>query len=143
MLRCIVCADMLLKLHTLILNKRRNHDRNYCCRAGCSLAFRISYFLYNGWIYPYSFSSSNSGDLSSRYSRSSFIKYKIYTRKFKMTKNIGKVDKVARIVVGVIFIVLGMMTGSWLGLIGLIPIATAVLNWCPLYDLLKMNTCDM
>ncbi|OHD97174.1 MAG: hypothetical protein A3E21_03060 [Sulfurimonas sp. RIFCSPHIGHO2_12_FULL_36_9] len=59
-----------------------------------------------------------------------------------MTKNIGKVDKVARIVVGVIFIVLGMMTGSWLGLIGIIPIATAVINWCPLYDLLKMNTCN-
>lgn len=59
-----------------------------------------------------------------------------------MTKNIGKVDKVARIVVGVIFIVLGIMTGSWLGLIGIIPIATAVINWCPLYDLLKINTCE-
>lgn len=59
-----------------------------------------------------------------------------------MTKNIGKVDKVARIVVGVIFIVLGMMTGSWLGIIGIIPIATAVLNWCPFYTLLNMNTCN-
>lgn len=58
-----------------------------------------------------------------------------------MTKNIGKVDRVARIVVGVIFIVLGVMTGSWLGLIGLIPIATAVISWCPLYDLLKINSC--
>lgn len=59
-----------------------------------------------------------------------------------MTKNIGKVDKVARIVIGVIFIVLGIMTGSWLGLIGIIPITTAVINWCPLYDLLKINTCE-
>ncbi len=59
-----------------------------------------------------------------------------------MTKNIGKVDKVARIVVGVIFIVLGMMTGSWLGIIGIIPIATAFFGTCPLYDLLKMNTCN-
>lgn len=58
-----------------------------------------------------------------------------------MTKNMGKVDRVARIVIGVIFIVLGVMTGSWLGLIGLIPIATAVISWCPLYDLLKINTC--
>ncbi|OHE20471.1 MAG: hypothetical protein A2525_07340 [Sulfurimonas sp. RIFOXYD12_FULL_36_11] len=59
-----------------------------------------------------------------------------------MTKNIGKVDKVARIVVGVIFIVIGIITGSWLGLIGIIPIVTAVINWCPLYDLLKINTCN-
>ncbi|MDP2893134.1 MAG: DUF2892 domain-containing protein [Sulfurimonas sp.] len=59
-----------------------------------------------------------------------------------MTKNIGKVDKVARIVVGVILIVLGMMTNSLLGLIGIIPIVTAFLGTCPLYTLLNMNTCN-
>ncbi|MBS4068232.1 MAG: DUF2892 domain-containing protein [Sulfurimonas sp.] len=59
-----------------------------------------------------------------------------------MTKNIGKVDKAARIVVGVILIVLGMMTNSLLGLIGIIPIVTAFLGTCPLYTLLNMNTCN-
>lgn len=59
-----------------------------------------------------------------------------------MTKNIGKVDKAARIVVGVILIVLGMMTNSLLGLIGIIPIVTAFLSTCPLYTLLNMNTCN-
>ncbi|MDX9757497.1 MAG: DUF2892 domain-containing protein [Sulfurimonas sp.] len=59
-----------------------------------------------------------------------------------MTKNIGKVDKVARIVVGVILIVLGMMTNSLLGLIGIIPIVTAFLGTCPFYTLLNMNTCN-
>ncbi|OHE12449.1 MAG: hypothetical protein A3J96_02015 [Sulfurimonas sp. RIFOXYC2_FULL_36_7] len=59
-----------------------------------------------------------------------------------MTKNIGKVDKAARIVVGVILIVLGMMTNSLLGLIGIIPIVTAFLGTCPLYTLLNINTCN-
>ena len=29
----------------------------------------------------------------------------------------------------------------WLGLIGLIPIATVVLSYCPIYDVFRINTC--
>ncbi|MCK9336917.1 MAG: DUF2892 domain-containing protein [Arcobacteraceae bacterium] len=58
-----------------------------------------------------------------------------------MTKNIGKVDKIARIVIGVLIILVGIMTGSWLGIIGLIPLATGIMGWCPLYDIFKINTC--
>ncbi|WP_428025533.1 YgaP family membrane protein [Arcobacter sp.] len=60
-----------------------------------------------------------------------------------MNKNIGKVDKVIRIVVGVAIIAFGLVNNSWLGLIGLIPLGTALIGWCPLYCPLKINTtCD-
>ena len=60
-----------------------------------------------------------------------------------MNKNIGKVDKIVRIIVGVAIIAYGVMTNSWLGVIGLIPLGTALIGWCPLYCPLKINTtCD-
>jgi putative effector of murein hydrolase LrgA (UPF0299 family) len=58
-----------------------------------------------------------------------------------MSKNIGTIDKILRIVVGVAIILYGVMAGSWLGLIGLIPLGTAIIGWCPLYCPLKINTC--
>ncbi|MGB5918970.1 YgaP family membrane protein [Arcobacter sp.] len=60
-----------------------------------------------------------------------------------MNKNIGKIDKIVRIIVGVAIIAYGVMTNSWLGVIGLIPLGTALIGWCPLYCPLKINTtCD-
>ncbi|RXJ82045.1 DUF2892 domain-containing protein [Arcobacter sp. F2176] len=60
-----------------------------------------------------------------------------------MNKNIGKIDKIVRIIVGVAIIAYGFMTNSWLGVIGLIPLGTALIGWCPLYCPLKINTtCD-
>ena len=31
----------------------------------------------------------------------------------------------------------------WFGLIGLVPLGTALLNWCPLYTLFGFNTCSV
>lgn len=59
-----------------------------------------------------------------------------------MTKNLGKIDRILRVIIGLIIVVLGIMNTSWLGLIGLIPLATAVLGWCPLYCPLKLSTCS-
>lgn len=59
-----------------------------------------------------------------------------------MGKNIGTVDRVLRIVVGVVLIALvfvGPMT-PW-GWIGVIPILTALIGWCPAYTLLGIRTC--
>ncbi|OIO59187.1 MAG: DUF2892 domain-containing protein [Alphaproteobacteria bacterium CG_4_10_14_0_2_um_filter_63_37] len=58
-----------------------------------------------------------------------------------MQANMGSVDRGARFVVGLILVTLvfvGPQT-PW-GWIGLIPLATAVLGWCPLYVPLKLNT---
>lgn len=50
-----------------------------------------------------------------------------------MKKNIGITDKWIRVVIGIVIGVAGIYFKSWWGLIGLIPLATAFINWCPLY----------
>ena len=59
-----------------------------------------------------------------------------------MCKNVGTVDRVIRIVLGLVILGVGWYFGSWLGLIGLVPIITAAIRWCPLYCPLKMSTCS-
>jgi hypothetical protein len=58
-----------------------------------------------------------------------------------MKKNIGNIDKTLRIILGVVLISLvfiGPQT-PW-GWIGLIPLLTALLGWCPLYAPFKWST---
>ena len=57
-----------------------------------------------------------------------------------MNKNIGNTDRAIRLIVGVGIIVAGVMNNSLLGVIGLIPILTALISWCPLYTIFKINT---
>lgn len=57
-----------------------------------------------------------------------------------MQKNIGKTDKTIRIIVGLVIIVIGLYFQSWWGAIGLIPLGTALINWCPPYALLGIST---
>lgn len=59
-----------------------------------------------------------------------------------MNKNIGKTDRIIRIVLGVVIIALGVLNGSLWGAVGLIPLLTALVGWCPLYPICKINTCD-
>ena len=59
-----------------------------------------------------------------------------------MQNNVGTIDKVLRIVVGLgllSLIFIGPKT-LW-GLIGIIPLATAAMGWCPAYSLLGLKTC--
>ena len=53
-----------------------------------------------------------------------------------MKKNIGQIDKVARIVIGLALLAWGVMEKNWLGAIGLVPLVTALAGWCPLYSIL-------
>ncbi len=57
-----------------------------------------------------------------------------------MKCNVGKTDKIFRIVSGLVIIILGLALKSWWGLIGLAPILTALAGWCPLYVPLKIST---
>jgi hypothetical protein len=57
-----------------------------------------------------------------------------------MMCNIGKVDKIIRLVLGVVIIGWGIMNNNWLGAIGLIPLGTALMGWCPLYSMLGVDT---
>ena len=58
-----------------------------------------------------------------------------------MTKNIGTLDKTIRIILGIAILALGLWLKSWWGLIGLLPLATALVGWCPPYALLGISTC--
>jgi hypothetical protein len=61
-----------------------------------------------------------------------------------MNKNVGGMDKTARIVIGALLILLAL-TGviGWWGWLGVIPLATGVFSRCGLYSLLGINTCPM
>jgi hypothetical protein len=57
-----------------------------------------------------------------------------------MTINVGSTDRWLRIVLGIVVIVLGFYFQSWWGALGIIPIATGLLRFCPLYFPFKINT---
>lgn len=61
-----------------------------------------------------------------------------------MTRNEGTIDRALRIIVGLILLALVFVGPQTpLGWIGIVPLATGLLGWCPLYSLLGMNTCPM
>lgn len=57
-----------------------------------------------------------------------------------MTANVGGIDKILRIVVGLIIIALGLIYSSWWGLVGVVLLGTGLLNYCPAYSLIKVST---
>jgi len=61
-----------------------------------------------------------------------------------MNANVGTVDRILRIVVGLILIAIvfvGPQT-SW-GWIGVVPLLTALIGFCPAYKLIGLSTCPM
>lgn len=65
-----------------------------------------------------------------------------------MTTNVGMLDRGLRIVFGLALIAAAIglygraYTSSW-GWIGVIPLGTALLGWCPAYTLLGIKTCKV
>ena len=57
-----------------------------------------------------------------------------------MNLNVGSADRVIRIVVGVSICAAGWYYHSWWGLIGIVPIVTAAIGWCPAYLPLGLST---
>ena len=61
-----------------------------------------------------------------------------------MSRNEGTIDRALRIILGLVLLALvfvGPQT-AW-GWIGIVPLATGLIGWCPLYTLLGLNTCPM
>lgn len=61
-----------------------------------------------------------------------------------MKPNVGNTDRIIRIVAGVAMLAaVVIIEGNlrWVGLIGLVPLATGLFRWCPAYGLLGMDTC--
>jgi len=59
-----------------------------------------------------------------------------------MKCNSGGLDRILRIVVGLVLVALAAtdMVGAW-GWIGVVPLLTGAIGFCPAYTLLGMNTC--
>jgi hypothetical protein len=57
-----------------------------------------------------------------------------------MKRNVGNFDRFLRISLGIVVIALGIFYQSWWGLVGLVPIFTALVNWCPAYSLIGLST---
>ena len=57
-----------------------------------------------------------------------------------MTCNMGRGDRLFRGVVGVVVLAGGIYFQSWWGLIGLIPLGTALAGWCPAYVPFNFST---
>ncbi len=63
-----------------------------------------------------------------------------------MQANVGKVDQLLRISLGLVLLVsVFFLTGPmrWIGLVGLVLLATGFFQFCPLYRLLGVNTCKL
>lgn len=61
-----------------------------------------------------------------------------------MKRNIGTIDRILRVVVGLALVVMAA-TGTiaaW-GYIGVIPLVTGLIGNCPLYSLLGLSTCPL
>ncbi len=58
-----------------------------------------------------------------------------------MTKNVGTVDRVVRIVAGLALIGWGVSTQNWWGAIGIVPLFTAAIGWCPAYLPFGISSC--
>ncbi|HEX7951582.1 MAG TPA: DUF2892 domain-containing protein [Burkholderiales bacterium] len=62
-----------------------------------------------------------------------------------MKTNVGTLDKVVRVILGIgllslIFLLEG--NAKWWGLVGLIPLITGLVGTCPLYMILGLSTCS-
>lgn len=63
-----------------------------------------------------------------------------------MKLNVGSLDRIGRLLLGLvvlsaIFWVEGPV--RWVGLVGLVFIGTAAVRWCPIYAVLRLNTCSI
>jgi len=64
-----------------------------------------------------------------------------------MSKNVGMIDRVIRVVLGLVLIAYAVPIGfsvtgwNWVGWIGIVPLLTALFGICPLYSMIGLSTC--
>ncbi len=63
-----------------------------------------------------------------------------------MRPNIGSMDRIARVILGLLLLAYALQLGfpatgwNWVGWIGVVPILTAVVRYCPAYSLVGIRT---
>ena len=57
-----------------------------------------------------------------------------------MKQNVGTIDRAVRAVAGIALVGWGVATQNWWGAIGIVPLFTAAIGWCPAYLPLGLST---
>jgi hypothetical protein len=57
-----------------------------------------------------------------------------------MKKNMGQKDRAVRAILGLAILLYGIVFQNLVGLVGLIPLATAIIGYCPLYEVLGVTS---
>lgn len=61
-----------------------------------------------------------------------------------MSKNEGAVDRVVRVALGLGLLSLTVVgPETWWGLVGLLPLLTGIVGFCPAYRLVGLSTCPV
>lgn len=60
-----------------------------------------------------------------------------------MKTNVGSLDRIIRVILGCAILGAGYYFKSWWGLIGAVPLLTAVFGFCPAYLPFGLNTCSL
>lgn len=60
-----------------------------------------------------------------------------------MKRNVGQTEKILRILAGIVIIAIGVIMNSWWGAVGLVPLLTGLINWCPAYAIFGISTCKI
>lgn len=59
-----------------------------------------------------------------------------------MKCNVGQTDRIVRIILAVAIAALGLYFQSWWGLVAIIPLATGLSLFCPIYKIFGLSTCS-
>ena len=60
-----------------------------------------------------------------------------------MHRNVGNADRIIRIILGTVIILIGAIFNSWWGLIGVAVFLTGIIGFCGLYIPFGINTCKI
>lgn len=58
-----------------------------------------------------------------------------------MKLNVGNTDRIIRIAAAMVIFAIGLYFQSWWGAIGMVPLITAIIRWCPAYSLFGITSC--
>ncbi len=61
----------------------------------------------------------------------------------KLKKNEDTIDRIIRVIAGLVLITLGMQYAAWLWILGLIVLGTGLVGWCGIYQALGISTCSV
>jgi hypothetical protein len=55
----------------------------------------------------------------------------------------NKVERIIRVIVGLVIIGWGVIAKNWWGAIGILPLFTGIVGWCGLYKIMGGKSCCM